>query len=112
MKKVNLLDSTTKTLVFLGIVVLEGNLKLHGLGEFTLFLLRALEYTPNGLIQGVPRYLTVSGACVYVTSERNSKYNLTKLQGIIRRLYWKGKRKQPYSLTVSIQADLNSPHLL
>jgi hypothetical protein len=38
-EKVNLLDSTTKTLVFLRIIILQRNLELHSFSKFTLFVL-------------------------------------------------------------------------
>jgi hypothetical protein len=55
------LDGATETLVLLGIVVLETDLKLYGLTEFTLLLSALLEHRLDRIANGVALKLTHFG---------------------------------------------------
>ena len=54
-----LLHSSGETLILLGIIVLEVDLKLHSLKELSLFLLGALLDLLDGLVEQIPGHLTV-----------------------------------------------------
>ena len=52
------LDGASKTLVLLGIIVLEGDLQLHRLCELPLLVLATLQQRVDGFAYGVPVELT------------------------------------------------------
>lgn len=65
---VNLLDGARETFVFLRIIILQSNLKLHRLCKFPLLFLRFFQDCVDGLVQVVSWYFT---------EEKKTKYYLT-----------------------------------